>query len=139
MIHLIYVSSATQNMDEASLLSLLAQARERNKQQEVTGMLLYGNGNFLQVLEGKAPDVDEIYHSITQDDRNIGNIVVQRKAISARNFPDWSMAFKALNKKQIIEAEGYSDFLLTKTAPELIAKNEVGIISLLMSFKDSLR
>jgi len=79
MIHLIYVSSASQEMSEENLLFLLEQSRSRNKRQNVTGMLLYAKGNFFQVLEGEKSDVEEIYEAIENDGRNKGNIVIEKK------------------------------------------------------------
>ena len=46
------------------LLFLLEQSRTRNQKQHITGMLLYLNGTFIQVLEGAEKDVNEIYAAI---------------------------------------------------------------------------
>ena len=54
MIHLCYVSTATRLMTQADLLDLLATARQRNKACDVTGMLLYKDMSFVQILEGAA-------------------------------------------------------------------------------------
>ncbi|WP_419835757.1 BLUF domain-containing protein [Endozoicomonas atrinae] len=53
MINLVYVSSASRVMDEHELTALLEQSRDRNLRQNVTGMLIYCDGNFFQVLEGE--------------------------------------------------------------------------------------
>lgn len=57
-IMLIYGSSSTDRFSEADLVPLLQQAREKNQRLNVTGMLLYRDGNFLQVLEGERETVD---------------------------------------------------------------------------------
>jgi hypothetical protein len=49
---LVYVSSATKPFSPDELSELLAQARVDNAALGITGMLLYSNGNFMQVLEG---------------------------------------------------------------------------------------
>ena len=54
MIQLAYVSNASRLMSSASLSMLLRQARASNKRHDITGMLLYKDGSFLQVLEGPA-------------------------------------------------------------------------------------
>ena len=110
MIQLIYVSSATSDMTEEQLYELLIQAQERNKNQNITGMLLYGNGNFMQMLEGDKQDVDEIYSSIKRDSRNSGNIILQRKDIDQRYFPEWTMGFKLLSNNDISKNSSYSNF-----------------------------
>ena len=54
MIRLIYVSSATRDLSEQDLVSLLEQAHERNTKQNVTGMLLYAEGILSKHSKGKS-------------------------------------------------------------------------------------
>jgi hypothetical protein len=49
---LVYVSSAIYIFTQEELLILLDQCVELNKNNGITGMLLYKDGNFMQVLEG---------------------------------------------------------------------------------------
>ncbi|MCB1826599.1 MAG: BLUF domain-containing protein [Candidatus Competibacteraceae bacterium] len=135
MIHLIYVSSATHEMSEEDLLFLLKQARDRNKRQDVTGMLLYAGGNFFQVLEGEDKDVEEIYEAILRDERNTGNIVIVKEDINERTFPFWSMGFKHLTRQNKKLINGYSEFLDRKMEPEEFANKSNVIINLLYQFK----
>lgn len=106
MIRLIYMSSASGEINEDDLLELLAQSRVRNEAQNITGMLLYKDGVFLQVLEGEAKDVDDIYKSILLDKRNTGHYLIERKRITERQFPNWSMGFEDLSNYQPDELEG---------------------------------
>jgi len=135
MIHLTYVSSATREMSEDDLLFLLEQSRNRNKKQNVTGMLLYAGGNFFQVLEGDEKDIDEIYEAIVNDERNKGNIVILKENIKERTFPDWTMGFKHLTTKNIDSIEGYSEFLDSKKEPEEFATKSDKVLWLLHQFK----
>jgi hypothetical protein len=107
LIQLIYVSSAVRLLSEEELLELLAQAREANRQRNVTGMLLYGEGNFLQVLEGEAADVDAVYAAIQQDPRHHHLLLIEREPIAARNFADWSMGFHRMSADEL-HAPGYA-------------------------------
>lgn len=52
MHQLIYLSSAAVKFTEDELKGLLIKARKKNLARELTGMLLYIEGNFIQVLEG---------------------------------------------------------------------------------------
>ncbi len=96
LIHLIYCSTATHEMSEAELLALLQTSRERNERLRITGMLLYGGGVFLQVLEGPAPAVDLLYARLERDPRHHTLIELERESIPERSFPDWSMGFHHL-------------------------------------------
>lgn len=140
MIHLVYVSTATCKMSNEELLFLLKQSRNRNKRQNVTGMLLYAGGNFFQVLEGERKDVEEIYETIVKDVRNMGNVVLLKEAIENRTFPEWSMGFSHLTSSDKAAVEGYSEFLERKMEPEEFANKADTIfgrkvLALLYQFK----
>lgn len=135
MIHLVYISSATRDFSHEELLNLLEQSRERNARLNITGMLLYDHGTFIQVLEGEEEDVVAVYSSILSDDRNAGNYIVQQKEIQERNFPQWSMGFKNLSDESSINMPGYSTFLSSTASPTNIAQKTDSIVNLLYSFK----
>ena len=135
MIHLIYVSSAVQKMNEEDLIHLLRQSRNRNQKRNITGMLLYADGNFLQLLEGETQDVEEIYEMIVKDERNRGHIVIEKESIQERDFVNWSMAFENLTDEKRKSVEGYSGFLEGRLDAEQITANSNEIVGLLYGFK----
>jgi hypothetical protein len=135
MIHLIYVSKAVEEMSDEDLLFLLEQSRSRNQKQHITGMLLYLNGTFIQVLEGAEKDVNEIYDAIVKDVRNTGNIVIKKEEISERTFPDWTMGFKHLTRDTTVNVAGYTEFLDREITPAQIANQSNIAINLLYNFK----
>jgi len=123
-------------MSEEDLLFLLEQSRNRNKRQNVTGMLLYAGGNFFQVLEGEKEDVEEIYEAICQDDRNTGNILVIKGPIDERVFSNWWMGFSRLTVKDKDRLEGYTEFLDRDMEPEEFAHKPDRVLRLLYRFKE---
>jgi hypothetical protein len=52
LISLVYLSAAVFPFQPEDLLELLGKSQERNHKLGITGMLLFKQGNFLQVLEG---------------------------------------------------------------------------------------
>ena len=66
MFQLVYLSSASQPFSEDDLVALLTQARQNNTAHGLTGMLLYKDGNFMQVLEGDEAEVRRLFHTIEQ-------------------------------------------------------------------------
>jgi hypothetical protein len=59
-------------------------------------MLLYKNQRFMQVLEGEREDIEEIYYErICKDDRHEGVVQLMGRPTEERDFPDWSMGFRA--------------------------------------------
>ena len=100
LIQLIYCSTATHEMGEAELLELLQQSRKRNAELKLTGMLLYGGGVFMQVLEGLPAAVDMLYQKIERDPRHHSMFLLERENITERSFPDWSMGFHFLKAEE---------------------------------------
>ena len=137
MIHLIYMSAATKDFNEDDLLGLLKECRERNKKLDITGMLLFKDGAFLQVLEGSEKDVDEIYNSILNDDRNAGNYKIEKTTINDRNFPDWSMGFENLSNRYLSQLEGFTAISNKDLASEVVARHRDWAVKLLLSFKNA--
>lgn len=111
MYHIIYMSSAVRPFSQAELQKLLERARQSNTAMEVTGMLLYKDGNFLQVLEGEKKVLDQLYKKIQHDPRHRGCMVLFQEPITKREFTDWSMAFRDLNTPKDKLPEGFNDLL----------------------------
>ena len=97
MIQLSYVSSATRPMTAAELLTILQQCYGHNPLHDVTGLLLYGKGTFLQALEGDEAIVASLYEKIKRDTRHTEVTCLSRKTIARRSFPGWSMGFRRLS------------------------------------------
>jgi hypothetical protein len=111
MITLVYVSFATNPMPDDELHDLLKIARENNKALDVTGMLLYRDGFFIQALEGEQDTVTSLYEKIKTDPRHRNVLQVYRQNIKKRSFEEWSMGFNKLESGSLEELEGYTDFL----------------------------
>ena len=134
MIHLIYISSATSWPSQNDLKQLLKQSQARNLKQDITGMLLYDNAIYMQVLEGSMKDVHDIYDSILKDTRNNGNVKLVEEVINQRNFPMWSMGFKNLEDCLPEELPGFIDIFNGKLDKEIAVINSVQSVKLLMQF-----
>ncbi len=134
MIHLIYISSATRLPTENDLKQLLEQSRTRNLKQNITGLLLYNNATYMQVLEGSTTDVHEIYGSICNDPRNNGIVKLVEKEIAERDFPAWSMGFEDLANYLPEELPGFIDIFGGKISKELVLSNKSDALNLLFNF-----
>jgi hypothetical protein len=97
LIHLIYTSSLCRGVAEDEVARILDSSARHNSAGGITGMLLYDDGNFLQVLEGAPDAVHETYQRILRDVRHHQTYLLLEEPIAARDFPDWSMGFRNLN------------------------------------------
>ena len=107
MHHIIYLSRATQSMSDEELATLLTQAREANARQDITGALVYGDGQFMQIIEGEEATLAMLYAKLLQDGRHGQVFKFADKPIAQRSFADWSMAFRPLSPEQFAELAGY--------------------------------
>ena len=110
MIHLIYASVETQSFSPAQLTELLQKARVENERVQLTGILLYSNGNFFQVLEGEPAAVDEMYKKLHLDKRLRQLTLIVREPITKRFFADWSMGFSNITPEELTQIGGMNDF-----------------------------
>lgn len=110
MYHLIYVSQAARPLAESELIEILRTSRENNASKNITGMLLYLNDKFIQVLEGEEEVIKELYDQISTDPRHNRVIRVLEGNAEQRTFKDWSMGFKQLYDTDEVEAlTGFKD------------------------------
>ncbi len=100
---LIYASRATRTMDRHELAAIVRKAGERNAALSITGMLVYGNGNFLQVLEGDVFHIVELYEKISKDARHGGLIRLTLQPAEKRLFSKWSMGIMNLGEPKSVE------------------------------------
>lgn len=89
---LTYVSSAKGGLGPSALAQILSVARSRNQAEQLTGILVFGDGGFVQTLEGPKSGLLRVFNSILQDRRHHGVITVKQDEIEERAFADWSMA-----------------------------------------------
>lgn len=107
MYHLIYISHAVHPFTQAELEQLLTSARRNNKRLEVTGMLLYLNEKFIQVLEGERHAVEQVMNIIELDPRHKKLSVLLEGESPERIFKTWTMGFKRLGNHEFKELSGY--------------------------------
>lgn len=110
LIHCVYASEASDGFDERGLIDILRTSRDRNASARITGILLYVNKSFFQVLEGDEDRVDPLVARITQDERHRCVTIIIRERIAQRSFADWSMGFATLTAADVGAIVGQNDF-----------------------------
>ena len=98
MYRIIYLSSVTTNFSNEDIISLLDLSRRNNEVNEITGLLLYSDGNFLQIIEGKKKPLEKLFKKISLDSRHKNIIKVFHGKVSTRNYPKWKMAFSIIDE-----------------------------------------
>ena len=128
MIRLTYASTALKEWSPEELLKLLKECRTNNGAKNITGILLYANGTFFQVLEGDEATVNSIYEIIEKDKRHKDVTIIEREKITERAFPYWSMGFEKIDARELSKMEGLNDFFEHDFTPSGFAshKNIIG-------------
>jgi Sensors of blue-light using FAD len=139
LFHLVYASSATLPFSEAELLALLEVSRGNNAKVNVTGMLLYREGNFMQVLEGEEEAVRRVHMHIARDRRHGGLITLLQGPITARAFSRWTMGFRNLDSTEVKSVPGFSEFLNDDWLGPKMAAHPNRSLRLLEIFRDNQR
>src|SRR5690349_10256458 len=132
MLQITYASAAVAPFSEFELAQLLRHARVKNARLDVTGMLLYHEGSFLQVIEGDARVVEALFATIGCDPRHSRVLALLRREIEARHFGDWAMGFVS-PKHFTARLPGYSEYLSHRSQPE---KSATAAEQLLGAFRD---
>jgi hypothetical protein len=111
---IVYISTAIADFGAADLVKLLKQARGFNEQAGITGVLMYGGGRFVQVLEGCPAAVRGLYTRIEADPRHGRLEVLADGPLSRREFSGWHMSFAPPPPGDFRQLAGYL------TPPQLV-------------------
>lgn len=135
MFQLIYTSSAKKPFEEAELVSLLKASRQKNLELNITGMLLYKDSKFMQLLEGNENEVRRLFSTIKQDSRHEQVVVLFEKLCEHPVFNNWSMGFVNLESDYAKNISGYTPFLSTPLDTKDFANDPTLALQFLYIFK----
>jgi hypothetical protein len=111
IIQIAYASCTRGLLSYEGILDILKVSREKNMTRGITGMLLYKNGNVLQVIEGTGTDVGNLFDVILRDNRHYGVLKLYEREIERREFSEWLMGFSDFSEDGSRNLEGFSEFL----------------------------
>ena len=128
LVQLVYVSSLTlaSRLNATIFDEVEGHARDYNEQHGITGTLCYGNGHFLQCMEGEKAKVAALTQRIFADTRHKNVQVLLLKTIKQRHFSDWRMRLLFLErwlwspttKQQATQLSAYLQFAPQDWSPE---------------------
>ena len=107
---LVYTSVAHPKISDKHLKSLLVKCRQNNERRNITGILLYLDPFFIQILEGDKAVVEALFDTIKSDARHQKVSIIYQKPIATRSFPNWTMGFNKISDENLEAVEGFSDF-----------------------------
>jgi hypothetical protein len=105
---IVYMSLATDAMSPEQLASLLIGARAHNEAAGITGMMIYHDREFMQVLEGERSVIEALYEKIAGDTRHQQVYRLWDAQIATRNFDDWTMGFVSVDDATLQHHIGFA-------------------------------
>lgn len=135
MIQISYLSKSTRPLAPGDLLALLEQCQKNNAAHGITGVLFYGNGTFLQVVEGEAEDVDRLIANIGRDPRHAEVQLLARKHVEQRDYADWTMGFEAVTDAGLGEIAKLGGRPVAEFTPASLATREDVVDTLMERFR----
>jgi hypothetical protein len=131
MIRVTYISQASEPLSADGLLGLLNQCHRNNTAKGLTGMLLFGNGTFLQSIEGEATVVDPLIERISKDPRHRDIKIVRRDEITERQYSDWSMGFERVTESTLAAIPSLRNFGLPNFNADYLSTHDEVVETLL--------
>lgn len=107
MFYLIYSSKAVPQISENELRDIISAAERNNRENNITGLLIFYNGTFIQMLEGDESAVMETFDKIEEDERHTAVLKLFSGNEEKRHFPDWKMALRVVDEATFNKIDAY--------------------------------
>ncbi len=98
---LVYVSNRKANCTEAEIEKILASCKKNNPGLGITGVLLYSDTKFIQMVEGDAKVITTLYDKIKLDNRHSNCMMISYNPITEKSFPSWHMGARKIAGKDV--------------------------------------
>lgn len=121
------------NYTNEKLLLLIDIFQKNNLLYNITGILLYNEGNVIQYIEGDKHNVVKLFNNILNDNKHTRIIKLLQNKINIRNFPNWAMSFVNCNNNNTYKSY-FNNFMNISYNTDLT--NDKKINTLLTLFKN---
>ncbi|MBF0302126.1 MAG: EAL domain-containing protein [Desulfamplus sp.] len=89
----IYISKASDSISHDEIESILKSSRKNNAELCITGFLIYHNGYFMQLIEGRKESIETLLEKVMNDSRHSDIKIILRAFNERRLFTDWTMGY----------------------------------------------
>ena len=103
----VYKSREVPPLSEDDIARILNVSRLYNREHDITGILLYNEGRFTQVIEGSRDNILILKARIMADSRHKDIITLYEGHGQNRIFSSWSMAFHTPDELQMKQLDSF--------------------------------
>jgi hypothetical protein len=131
----LFPASADPYLVEPEVADILSKSRAKNRARRLYGVLCFGDGCFLQCLQGDEKTVNEVFQGINKDTRHGDIKLLSSKNIDKKTFSRWSMKYCGVGSEMrgMLAACGHKTFDPYQFSDETIQK----VIDLLQTSAES--
>lgn len=134
---LVYISDASYGLGRADIESILTTSRRNNAEAEVSGMLLYSSGIFIQALEGAPATIEKLYKTISDDRRHENVDTVSDRMVPTRSFSHWAMGFVEKPPEEVGKQIGIAGLMDRGETFAALSRNEDVATTMLREFAET--
>lgn len=104
MYYCMYVSSARHPLPDQELMNIKAQSKAACEKSGITGLLVFHRNTFIHYYEGEKRAVGKMLSFVSKDKRHKDVKVIDEGKLDQRQFPNWSMELRVLDKDPLFTA-----------------------------------
>lgn len=132
---LVYMSTAVGVLRADELDKVYLRAKASNASAGITGLLLFYEGTFLQLLEGPAAGISSLVQKLRRDKRHANLIILESSPIEGRTFPGTPMQYVPARNLSVGEKQAFSDLRMAVNArPAMVGSPAPGADNGLAAF-----
>ncbi len=98
---LVYVSNRMPNCTDEEIKKILASCEKNNPPLNITGVLIYSDLKFIQLVEGESTTLTLLYDKIKLDKRHEKVFMLSYGPIKEKSFPSWHMGSRKISGSEI--------------------------------------
>ena len=98
---LVYVSNRKATCSDEEIQKILQSCEKNNPSLNITGVLLYSDRKFIQMVEGESNVLTKLYDKIKEDPRHSNVMMISYGPIKEKSFPSWHMGARQIKGSEV--------------------------------------
>lgn len=127
MYYLIYSSMAAPDIASHDFQEIISASERNNRSNDITGILIYHHGAFIQMLEGDEASVLQTFERIKKDERHSAVVKLFSGPCKKRHFAQWKMALEIVDDDTFRSIEAYQPLEETDTLLKELNNDSMGL------------
>jgi hypothetical protein len=100
---LVYISNRDASCSNDEIERILESCKKNNPSLDITGVLLYNDSKFIQLVEGDLKTLLSLYDKIKLDSRHNNPVLISCRPVKEKTFPSWHMASRKMDEDKMVK------------------------------------